>query len=136
MMKTVLDIIPQDVISSDNAMVTTDAVCFFQVQYAEKAAYEVNDRERAMQNLVMTNIRAVIGSMELDAMLSNRDRINAGAAHRIVVAARIDRMWQAGFVDEVDRLIDGGIETATTARRALGYAQIIRMRNGNLFSIH
>ena len=48
------------------------------------------------------------------------------------VAARIDRMWQAGFVDEVDRLIDGGIETATTARRALGYAQIIRMRNGEI----
>ncbi|CAA0122722.1 Protein QmcA [Halioglobus japonicus] len=77
MMETVLDIIPQDVISSDNAMVTTDAVCFYQVQFAEKAAYEVNDRDRAMQNLVMTNIRAVIGSMELDAMLSNRDQINA-----------------------------------------------------------
>ncbi len=77
MMETVLDIIPQDVISSDNAMVTTDAVCFYQVQFAEKAAYEVNDRDRAMQNLVMTNIRAVIGSMELDAMLSNRDKINA-----------------------------------------------------------
>jgi regulator of protease activity HflC (stomatin/prohibitin superfamily) len=44
-------------------MVTTDAVCFYQVQYAEKAAYEVTDRNRAMQNLVMTNIRAVIGSM-------------------------------------------------------------------------
>ena len=73
----VIDIPSQDVITRDNAMVTVDGVAFYQVLNAAKSAYEVDGLQNATINLTMTNIRTVMGSMDLDELLSNRDQINA-----------------------------------------------------------
>ncbi|MBN9412977.1 MAG: SPFH/Band 7/PHB domain protein [Candidatus Paracaedimonas acanthamoebae] len=83
MQENVFDVPSQDIITQDNAMLKVDGVVFYQVLDAAKSAYEVANIDRAMINLAMTNIRTVMGGMDMDELLSNREKINTSLLHVI-----------------------------------------------------
>jgi regulator of protease activity HflC (stomatin/prohibitin superfamily) len=88
MMEQVLDVPSQEVITRDNASVTVDGVVFFQILDAARASYEITNLQIALLNLVMTNIRTVMGSMDLDQLLSHRDEINVRLLNVVDAAAQ------------------------------------------------
>ena len=122
MMEQVLDVPTQEVITKDNATVSADGVAFYQVLDAARAAYEVTRAARTrILNLTMTNIRTVMGVMDLDELLSKRDEINDRLLHVVDAAA-------VGLGRQGDPHRDQGHRAAARPRRLDGPADEGRAR--------
>ena len=120
-MEQMLDVPSQEVITKDNAKVTVDGVLFFQVLDAARSSYEITRLDQSLMNLAMTNIRTVMGSMDLDALLSNRDTINESLLRVVDQAA-------APWGIKVNRIEIKDIAPPADARRARSSRRFWRPR--------
>ena len=108
MKEQVIDIPSQDIITKDNTMARVDGVNFYQVLNAASAAYEVDNLRAAIVNLTMTNIRTVMGSMDLDELLANRDHINARLLQAVDAATEPRKAFDA--LDDARATIAVGVD--------------------------
>ncbi len=120
--EVVLDIPEQSVITRDNATVIVDGIVYFRVMDPAKAAYQVQNLEQALSALAMTNIRAVIGEMDLDQTLSSRDRINSQ------LLAILDGDPYPIVVRAADLVVPAGAPLTVTLRDAEGQSLSARLQ--------